>query len=62
LAEQPAITFAPPRIGEVTHYVADIAKARALLGYTPTTPLREGVRKAVAWAVDWWDKPAKHGG
>jgi UDP-glucose 4-epimerase len=46
----------PPKVGEVTHYVANIGKARALLNYNPTTPLREGIHKAVAWSVDWWER------
>lgn len=50
----PAITIEPARIGEVTHYVANIGKARALLGYDPQTPLREGIRHAVAWATAYW--------
>lgn len=40
----------PSRVGEVTHYVANIGKARALLDYNPKTPLVEGIRKAVAWS------------
>ena len=50
------LTLAPPRVGEVTHYVADIAKARALLGYEPRVPLKEGIARAVAWATDYWSK------
>lgn len=37
------------RIGEVTHYVADLRKARELLGYQPSTDLAHGVQRAVAW-------------
>ncbi len=37
------------QVGEVTHYVANIGMARAVLGYNPQTPLREGIAKAVAW-------------
>jgi UDP-glucose 4-epimerase len=48
------ITIEPSRVGEVTHYVANIGKARALLGYNPRTPLHEGIRKAVAWSTEWW--------
>jgi UDP-glucuronate 4-epimerase len=44
----------PSRVGEVTHYVANIGKARAILDYNPQTPLREGIHKAVAWSTDWW--------
>lgn len=35
--------------GEVTRYVADISKARRLLGYEPKVPLSTGIRRYVAW-------------
>jgi UDP-glucose 4-epimerase len=54
LGVAPDITVEPSRVGEVTHYVANIGKARALLGYDPRTPLRDGIRKAVAWSTEWW--------
>jgi UDP-glucose 4-epimerase len=54
LRVEPQITVEPSRVGEVTHYVANVGKARALLGYTPQTPLRQGIKKAVAWSMDWW--------
>ncbi len=47
------IRFAPSRVGEVTHYVANIGKARALLDYNPRTPLREGIFQTVAWSQEW---------
>jgi UDP-glucose 4-epimerase len=56
LAINPQVRFEPPRVGEVTQYVANIGKARALLNYNPTTPLREGIRKAVPWSLDWWER------
>jgi dTDP-D-glucose 4,6-dehydratase len=37
----------------VTHYVADVRKARDVLGWTPQTPLDEGIPKAVAWFKEW---------
>jgi UDP-glucuronate 4-epimerase len=43
----------PSRVGEVTHYVANIGKARALLDYNPKTPLQEGIRRSVAWSTEW---------
>ena len=49
----------PSRVGEVTHYVANIGKARALLDYNPKTPLDEGIRKAVTWSSEWWRKHAQ---
>jgi nucleoside-diphosphate-sugar epimerase len=54
LGVKPDITIKPARVGEVTHYIANIGKARALLGYSPTTPLREGILKSVAWSTEWW--------
>lgn len=56
LGKTPDYTIKPSRVGEVTHYVANVGKARALLDYTPTTPLREGIQKGVAWSLDWWAK------
>ncbi|NDJ53735.1 MAG: NAD-dependent epimerase/dehydratase family protein [Chloroflexi bacterium] len=44
----------PSRVGEVTHYVANIGKARSLLGYDPKMPLKEGIAAAVAWSTSWW--------
>jgi len=50
LGKQPNVTYEPSRAGEVTRYVADIGKARELLGYDPQTPLSGGLVKT----VDWW--------
>ena len=46
---EPRIDTAPARLGEVTYYVADIRKARDLLGWRPETSLEEGIPKAVEW-------------
>lgn len=40
---QPEIRLAPAQAGELTHYVANLDKARTLLGYAPATALREGL-------------------
>jgi len=37
----------------VTHYVADVTKARELLGYEPQVPLDEGIKRSVAWFREW---------
>ena len=42
--KEPDVTLAPPLLGEVTRYVADIGRARALLGWEPTVPLDDGHR------------------
>ncbi len=56
LGVKPDMVIEPARVGEVTHYVANIGKARALLDYTPTTPLREGIKKSVNWSMNWWEE------
>lgn len=56
LGVNPEINYEPVRVGEVTHYVANIGKARALLNYNPSTTLREGIYKSVHWSMDWWSK------
>jgi len=53
LGVEPQIEYAGSLLGEVTHYVADIRKARELLGWQPATPLDAGIPKAVAWFRDW---------
>src|SRR6185503_11759387 len=49
LGVDPQMTLAPSLLGEVTHYVADLSKARELLGYAPQVPLDEGIARAVTW-------------
>jgi UDP-N-acetylglucosamine 4-epimerase len=40
------------RAGDVRHSLADIGKARSLLGYEPTHRLGEGLAEAMEWYVD----------
>jgi nucleoside-diphosphate-sugar epimerase len=42
-------TFGPPREGDVRDSQADIFKARKLLGFDPTTPFDEGLKRTVEW-------------
>jgi len=53
LGVTPEIAYKPSLRGEVTHYVADIRKARELLDWQPQTPLDAGVPLAVEWFRDW---------
>lgn len=39
----------PPRLGDVRHTRADIAKARKLLGYNPQVDFEEGLKKTIEW-------------
>lgn len=50
--------FAPPihgdfRAGDVRHSLADIGKARELLGYEPAYGLRAGVAEAMPWYIQF---------
>jgi nucleoside-diphosphate-sugar epimerase len=53
LGVAPQINHAGSLLGEVTHYVADIRKARELLDWQPATALDHGIPKAVAWFRGW---------
>jgi len=53
LGKTPQITLAPTQLGEVTRYVADISKAKELLGYVPQVLLEQGIPRAVAWCRAW---------
>jgi UDP-glucose 4-epimerase len=46
------VSWEPARVGEVTRYVADVSKARRLLGYEPTVPLTAGIPRYVQWSRD----------
>lgn len=43
--------YGPPRAGDVRDSLADISRARDLLGYRPTVDLEEGLRQTVAWYI-----------
>jgi UDP-glucose 4-epimerase len=57
IAEQLGVTpnmdIRPSLLGEVTHYVADVRKAREVLGWTPQTPLEVGIPRSAAWFKEW---------
>lgn len=55
LGIEPDMTIERSRVGEVTHYVANIGKARAILGYNPQTSLREGIHRAIEWQRSYAD-------
>lgn len=38
-----------PRVGDVMHSLADISRARTLIGYEPRVRFAEGIRKTLAW-------------
>ena len=44
--------FAPVRYGDIPHSLADISKAKKLLGYTPHYSVREGLKLTAKWYFD----------
>jgi UDP-glucose 4-epimerase len=42
-------TYGAPRAGDIHDSLADIERARELLGYEPTVDFREGLRRTVEW-------------
>jgi nucleoside-diphosphate-sugar epimerase len=43
------VTYAPGRVGEVKHSLADITAARSQLGYRGAITFEEGLKRTVAW-------------
>jgi UDP-glucose 4-epimerase len=41
------VTFAPPKAGDVRHSLADIERAKAILGYEPKVMVEEGLRRTI---------------
>jgi UDP-N-acetylglucosamine/UDP-N-acetylgalactosamine 4-epimerase len=41
--------YGPERPGDVRHSLADISRGRAVLGYDPRVPLREGLKTTFEW-------------
>ena len=42
-------TYGPEKIGDVKHSLADISKARKILGFEPEIDFEEGLRRTVEW-------------
>lgn len=49
LGVNPTIDRLPPQPGDVQRTFASVDKARRLLGYNPSTPMEEGIRRFVEW-------------
>jgi len=59
LGVRPQIIDKPIRPGEISFYVADLSKAKRLLGYQPQVSFDDGIRQAVAWTLAWNKKALK---
>lgn len=49
--EETKPVFRDSRLGDVRHSLADIGKARRLLGYNPSHRIAEGLEEAIGWYV-----------
>jgi UDP-N-acetylglucosamine/UDP-N-acetylgalactosamine 4-epimerase len=49
--EEAGLKYGPFQAGDVRHSLADISKARRLLGYEPTHRIGEGLKLAMRWFV-----------
>lgn len=49
---QVSVKYGPTRVGDIPHSLADISKARNLLGYSPRYSVAEGLKEAVKW---YWE-------
>ena len=52
LGVEPKIDVQPDQPGDVPITYADVSKAQALVGYSPQVPIREGLKRFVAWYRD----------
>ncbi len=43
------VTTKPSRTGEIFRYIADLTRAKTLLGYEPTVAFKEGIERTVQW-------------
>jgi len=49
LGTHTGVDYGDPRPGDIKHSLADIGKARRLLGYNPKVGFREGLERTAAW-------------
>lgn len=53
LAVKPRIEYLPDQPGDVPITYADVTKAGEMLSYSPQVPIREGLRRFVAWYKEY---------
>jgi len=58
LAVTPRIEYLPEQPGDVPITSADVSKANRLLDYSPKVPIREGLRRFVAWYREHYSVPS----
>ena len=53
------ISYVPDRLGHDLRYAIDPGKIHQAIGWLPTVPFEEGIRKTIRWYLDhpeWWEK------
>jgi UDP-glucuronate 4-epimerase len=60
LGVTPTIVDQPIQPGEISFYVADLSKAKKLLGYEPKVSFEEGIKRAVEWSLAWEKRLPTH--
>jgi UDP-glucose 4-epimerase len=53
LGVTPEVIDKPIQPGEINFYIADLTKAKTLLGFEPQVPFEEGIKRTVAWVQHW---------
>ncbi|HSB98674.1 MAG TPA: NAD-dependent epimerase/dehydratase family protein [Burkholderiaceae bacterium] len=53
LGVEPVLQMLPAQPGDVTMTCADVTRLRERVGFEPSTPLNEGLRRFVAWLRAW---------
>ena len=41
--------YDPPRAGDIKHSLADVSKAKEVIGYEPKVSFEDGIRRAIGW-------------
>ncbi len=57
LGVTPQIIDKPIQPGEISFYIADLSKAKKLLGYEPQVSFEQGIKRAVEWSLAWQSRP-----
>jgi UDP-glucose 4-epimerase len=57
LGVTPTIINQPIQPGEINFYVADLTKAKTMLGYQTQVSFAEGIKRAIEWSLAWEKRP-----
>ncbi|MGH2352169.1 MAG: NAD-dependent epimerase/dehydratase family protein, partial [Chloroflexota bacterium] len=59
IGAEPRFTVEPMRSGEISQYVADLTRARTLLGYETQYPIARGIPEFWRWWQSWYGAPER---